>query len=152
MLSLYFWECVFSFCYYDKDHQKQVQSQKLEAGAFKATVNQNRSGSNSKGGDSAPKRVKKTKNVTNTLKGERVLDLGVARALAPPAAYIYETTDGRRCRVFYGSRRTSTSSRVSIGKGRALLHCLRWAWATNDAEPGTVKCHYDLTIIKIVDG
>ena len=126
-----------------KDHQKQVEAQQVEVQAFRSSVNQARFGSNSKGGNSATKRVKKSEDTTDTLKGKRELDLNVARPLAPLSAYIYETTDGRRCRVFYCSRRISTYSMVAIGKDRALLHCLCWAWNTNDIEPGADKCPRD---------
>ena len=61
-----------------QDHRKQVETQKVEAQAFRSSVNQAGSGSNSKGGNAIAKRFNKSKDVTDTLKGKRVLDLTVA--------------------------------------------------------------------------
>ena len=68
---------------------------------------------------------KKTKAMQDTLHG---------RGLSPPHAYMYETTDGRRVRVFYGRRRKSKSAMLSIGRSAAVLFCLRWAWSTYQKE------------------
>lgn len=101
-------------------------------------------------GKTAPP-AKKQKNAQRdaVLAGRRVLDLSVARALVPPGAYIYETTDGRRVRVFYGKRRRSTSSMISIGKPRAILNCLRWSWTHRQLDPGSEPCTIDFDKIKL---
>ena len=98
-----------------------------------------------------PAKKKKSKQQQDVLDGKRVLDIAIARALAPAGAYVYETTDGRRVRVFYGKRRLSTSSMISIGKGLAILHCLRWAWNTAEKFGSGEKCPFDLSKIKTTD-
>ena len=55
-------------------------------------------------GEIGSKKKKPDKTTKAVLDGKRVLDLTVARQLAPPAAYLYETTDGRKIRVFDGRR------------------------------------------------
>ena len=77
---------------------------------------------------------KKTKAMQDMLHGKRNLDMAVARGLSPPHAYMYETTDGRRVRVFYGRRRKSKSAMMSVGRSAAVLFCLRWAWSTYQKE------------------
>ena len=98
---------------------------------------------------------KRTKLMTDTLSGKRTLDLGVARSFLPPNTVMYETTDGKRVRVFFGQRRRSTSAMVSIGKARCLMHNLKWAWSTYEAQQHTLGisqvdvCPYDFGRVKL---
>ena len=95
------------------------------------------------------KKRKHEKATKEVLSGKRTLDLTQARLLAPHKAYLYETTDGRRMRVFYGARRSSTSSLISIGRPLAIHHCLSWAWTVEEAEVGGQKNPYDLSKMKL---
>ena len=133
---------------FDQDHQKQVQDAKTAADAFRHTIHSSRR-SGGKGSESQAKKKKPDKDTKAVLAGKRVLDLKVARMLAPPAAYVYETTDGRKIRVFYGRRRVSTSSLISIGKALAIHHCLTWAWRTEENQPHGLKNPHDLSKIKL---
>ena len=112
-----------------------------------------RSGGGHKG-ESQGKTKKPDKNTKAVLDGKRVLDLTVARGLAPPAAYLYETTDGRKIRVFYGRRRISTSAPIARGlsndlKGLAIHHCLTWVWGVEESQLKGLKNPYDLSKIKL---
>ena len=83
-----------------------------------------------------------------------MLDLTVARGLTPPAAYLFETTDGRKIRVFYGRRRISTSAPIARGasddlKGLAIHHCLTWVWGVEESQLKGLKNPYDLSKIKL---
>ena len=118
-----------------------------EAGAFRAAVHT--AGQGGAWRKSHGKRQKPSAAAKAVLTGKRVLDLTVARALAPSAAYLYETTDGRKVRVFYGRRRVSTSSLIAIGKDRAVFHCLVWAWANEELLPGGQKNPHDFSKIKL---
>ena len=128
---------------------KDFKSEKVEAKAFHHVV--------AAGGHYKPvvSAMKKTKAMTDTLRGKRVLDLVVSRTLLPPQTYMYATTDGTRVRVFFGARRRSTSAMLSIGKPAALLHNLRWAWSTYEAhqhELGIAQvevCPFDLKAIRL---
>ena len=130
-----------------QDHKKQADAAKTEASALKQSVRSTRQTSANSG--SVAKKRKLDKTTKQILDGKRTLDLTTARLLAPPAAYVYETTDGRRIRVFYGKRRTWTSSMIHIGKDLAIHNCLTWAWMVEEAEPNGTKCPYDLTKIKL---
>ena len=125
-----------------------MKAAKDEADAFRQTVHSSRRSAGHKG-EKGAKKKKPDKTVKAVLDGKRVLDLTVARQLAPPAAYLYETTDGRKIRVFYGSRRTSTSSLISIGKALALHHCLTWGWRQEESQLNGLKNPYDLSKIKL---
>ena len=125
-----------------------MEDAKTAADAFRHTINSSRRSRGQKD-ESKPKKKKLDKNTTAVLRGTRVLDLTVARQLAPPAAYIYETTDGRKIRVFYGRRRISTSSLIAVGKALAIQHCLTWAWRTEENQPKGLKTPHDLSKIKL---
>ena len=84
------------------------------------------------------------------LAGKRLLDLNIARALAPPGAYMSVTIDGLRVWVLYGKRRRSTSSMIQIGKALATKHCLTWAWTEHERDVGGSQCPFDLSMIKVV--
>ena len=109
--------------------------------------------------DSRGKRQKLSKDTRNVLSGSRILDLSAARILSPRKAYLYETTDGRRIRVFFGTKRVSTSATIRIAvknkeglherKTVAIHHCLTWAWQKAEAEVGGEKCPYDFAKIKL---
>ena len=121
---------------------------KTAADAFRHTINSSRRSTSQKDG-SQPKKRKLDKNTAATLRGKRVLDLTVARQLAPPPAYLYETTDGRKIRVFYGRRIISTSSLIAVGKALAIQHCLTWAWRTEENQPKGLNNPHDLSKIKL---
>ena len=72
--------------------------------------------------------VKKTKQVGDCCSGKRVIDLSIARMMAPGSAYLYETVDLTKIRVFVGQSRKSFHAKVAIGRGRAILQCLKWSW------------------------
>ena len=71
--------------------------------------------------------------------------------MCPPGSYLYETTDGRRVRIFWGKKRESTSSMISIGGALAPLHCVRWAWGVHEAQGGT-KCPHNFAKSKLKAG
>ena len=119
-----------------------MEKKSTEALAYKSAV---RSTGRGKGSD-LPAKKKKNKERDQVLAGSRVLDLAVVRGIAPPGAYLYETTDGLRMCVFYGMRRRSTSSMISIGRSFSILHCLQWAWTVHEADGGTTN-QYDLSKI-----
>ena len=96
-----------------------------------------------------PGKKKKDKTLDDVLAGKRVLCLVIARALAPPGAYVYETTDGLRVRVFYGRRRRSSSAMLKIGRGLAIKLCLQWAWQVHQNDIGANPCPWDLSKLKI---
>ena len=124
----------------DKEHKKQVEKKNKSALAYKSAVRSTGRGK----GSAVPAKRKKNKERDLVLTGSRVLELAVARGIASPGAYLYETTDGLRMRVFYGRRRRSTSSMISIGKPLSIIHCLQWAWTVHEADGGT-KNQYDLS-------
>ena len=101
-------------------HLKDAGKEKTEAQAFRQVVRA------SGHYQPAPVSHKRSKLVDSVFGGKRVLDLVTARAMIPPGAYLYETVDGTRIRIFYGRMRKSTSSRIAIGKAQAVLNCLRW--------------------------
>ena len=39
--------------------------------------------------------------MADTFSGKRVLNMAVARTMIPPSCYMYETTDGKRVRIFF---------------------------------------------------
>ena len=129
-----------------QEHKKQAANEKEEASVFKAAVHaQGRAGR-----PEPPGRKKRDNHREDVLAGKRLLDLNIARALAPPGAYIYDTTDGLRVRVFYGKRRRSTSFMIQIGKALAIKHCLTWAWTEHQKDVGGSQCPFDLSKIKVV--
>jgi hypothetical protein len=137
----------FDICF-TQDHQKQAEAAQTEAKSLKQSVYSTRRTSAQKS-ESRSKKVRKDKDTKAVLAGKRVLDLAAARHLAPPRAYVYETTDGQRMRVFHGKRRVSTSSLISVGNGLAIHHCLTWAWRLEEAEVNGVKCPYNLSVLKL---
>ena len=132
------------FLFYFQEHKKHVVAEQEEASVIKDAVHASRASRE----PGPPGKKKRSKDRTDVLGGKRILCLGVARGLAPPGAYMYETTDGKRMRVFYGRRRRSTSSMIHIGRALFILHCLRWAWNVYQTEPGGSQCPYDLSKIK----
>ena len=124
-----------------------MAAQNQEADALKSTI-----AASGRGGSrpEPPDKKKKAKDVQDTIAGKRLLKMSVARQLCPPGSYLYQTTDGRKLRIFFGKRRESTSALMSIGEGLALLHCVRWAWTLYELGGGGT-CPYDLTKIKIKD-
>ena len=126
-----------------QEHKKKIEKDNTETGAFRSAV---RTSGRGQASDLPPKK-QKNKERDLVLAGKRVLDLQVARGMAPSGAYLYETTDGLRMRVFYGKRRRSTSSMISIGRALAVHHCLKWAWQVHEADGGS-KNPYDLSKIK----
>ena len=124
-----------------------MAAQNQEADALKSTI-----AASGRGGSrpEPPDKKKKAKDVQDTIAGKRLLKMSVARQLCPPGSYLYQTTDGRKLRIFFGKRRESTSALISIGEGLALLHCVRWAWTLYELGGGGT-CPYDLTKIKIKD-
>ena len=132
---------------FSKDHISDSAKAKTEALAFQRVVRES--------GHFKPSDVqyKKNKQADSVLSGKRVLDMKSARALAPPGAYLYETVDGTRIRVFYGRFRISTSAMVAVGKPLAVLHCLKWSWRNWEKEQNQGggqgdKCPHDFTKIK----
>ena len=99
--------------------------------------------------ESGSKREKMDKSTKQVLAGTRIVDITAARHLAPPRAYVYETADGSRIRVFHGKRRVSTSSMIRLGRGLAIDHCLVWAWRVEEADINGVKNPYDLSKTKL---
>ena len=93
--------------------------------------------------------------MTDTLSGKRVLNMTVARTILPPSCYVYETTDGKRVRVVFVPRRQSTSARIAIGHGKAMMFCIRWSWTVYECKQhdlGIVQvdvCQYDVDKIKL---
>ena len=130
-----------------REHKKQPDAAKTEASALKQAVRSIRRTSADSG--SAAEKRKLDKTTKQILDGKRILDLAAARLLAPLAANVYETIDGRRISVFYGNRMISTSSTIHIGKDLATHNCLTSAWRIEEAEPNGTKCPYDLTKIKL---
>ena len=125
-----------------QEHNKSVAKKKAEAHVFADAVRLRGPAQRS---EPTAKRNKHTKEM---LDGKKVIDLQAARALAPSPAYLYETTDGLRIRVFFGKERKSTSAMLSVGRARALLKCLKWSWA--HMELGGSVCPYDLDKVKVL--
>ena len=124
-----------------------MKTQNEEAESWKSTLHSAKKG----GRPEPPEKKRRSKEVSEILSGKRILNMTAARALCPPGSYLYETTDGRRCRIFYGNNRQSTSSMMSIGAALALLHCVRWAWVVYENDGGK-KCPYDFAKIKFTSG
>ena len=80
-----------------QDHLKDHESDKAEAKAFHHVV------ASSHHYKPAERSEKKTKAMTDTFSGKRVLNMAVARTILPPSCYVYETTDGKRVRCFVRS-------------------------------------------------
>ena len=95
------------------------------------------------------KPVKKNKATVDCLAGKRIIDLSIARALAPSVAYLYETVDLTKIRVFVGKERKSTHAKVNIGRPLAIMKCLKWSWDQVEKGPGAVVCPHDFTKIKL---
>ena len=136
-------DCMAFQLFSDKEHKKHFEKQSNAALAYKSAV---RSAGRGKGSD-VPAKRKKNKERDLLLSGSRVLDLEVARGIASPGAYLYETTDGLRMHVFGRRRRRSTSSMISIGKPLSILHCLHWAWTVHNADGGAKNQYYVSKII-----
>ena len=73
---------------FDQDHKKQAEAAKEEADAFRQTILSSRRSGGGHKGESSGKKKRPDKNTKAVLDGKRVLDLTVARQLAPPAAYL----------------------------------------------------------------
>ena len=125
-----------------QEHIEAVQKEKNQAEDFAGVME-------SRNPREAPApNPKRTKLTESCLTGKRVLDLGIAQTLKPEYSYLYETTDGKRIRIFYGRNRRSTSSMISIGKGTAILKCIKWAWFQHEKSLAGIVCPFNLDVIK----
>ena len=76
--------------------------------------------------------MKKTKAMTDTINGKRILDFTLGKQLLPRKSFFFELTDGSRLRIFNGRGRRSFSRLLAIGKNQAILELLKWVWSIHE--------------------